>query len=67
MNLYGMTKGLDGRILVGNQMFLNKDGNLRKNLGIAKNEKIFGMLGMGYPAVKFRNKITGRKFDIQWN
>lgn len=67
MNLYGMTRGLGSRILVGNQMFLNQDGKLRKNLGIAKNEKIYGMLGMGYPAVKFRNKITGRKFKIQWN
>lgn len=67
MNLYGMSRGLGGRILVGNQMFLNKDAGLRKYLGISKKEKICGMIGIGYPAVKFRNKIMGRKFDIQWN
>jgi len=22
---------------------------------------------LGYPAVKFRNKVAGKRFDIQWN
>ncbi len=67
INLYGMTRRVGSRILVGNQMFLNKNGKLKKILGISKKEVIYGMLGIGYPAVKFRNKIMGRKFDIQWN
>jgi NAD-dependent dihydropyrimidine dehydrogenase PreA subunit len=67
INLYGMTKGLGGRILVGNQMFLNNNNDLKKNLGISEKGKIYGMLGLGFPAVKFRNIIVGRKFNIRWN
>jgi NAD-dependent dihydropyrimidine dehydrogenase PreA subunit len=67
MILYGMTKGIGCRLLVGNQMFLNNNIKLKKRIGIDKKERIYGTLGMGYPSVKFRNKVTGRQFPIQWN
>jgi NAD-dependent dihydropyrimidine dehydrogenase PreA subunit/nitroreductase len=67
INLYGMSQGIGSRILVGNQMFLNNNQKLKKHLGISKKENIYGMLGIGYSAVKYSNKIMGRKFDIQWN
>lgn len=65
--LFGMTKGIGSRLLVGNQMFLNRNHKLKKHLGISKKENIYGTLGIGYPAIKFRNKVSGRKFVIQWN
>jgi nitroreductase/NAD-dependent dihydropyrimidine dehydrogenase PreA subunit len=67
MILLGMVKGIGSRLLVGNQMFLNRDRKLKNQLGISKKENIYGTLGIGYPSVKFRNKLSGRKFEIQWN
>jgi len=65
--LYGMTRGVGSRLLVGNQWFLNKNHKLKKLLGIEKKERIYGTLGIGYTAVKFRNKVTGRNFPVEWN
>ena len=65
--VYAMTKGLGCRNLVGNQMFLNRNKKLRTILGLGKNEKIYATMGIGYPSIKFRNKVIGKKMDIQWN
>ena len=67
MDLYAMTKGLGCRNLVGNQMFLDRSKKLRKILGLSKNVKIYATLGIGYPSIKFRNKVIGKTIDIQWN
>ena len=67
MDLYAMTKGLGCGNLVGNQMFLNRSKRLREILGVSKNEKIYATLGIGYPAIKFRNKVIGKKMNIRWN
>jgi NAD-dependent dihydropyrimidine dehydrogenase PreA subunit/nitroreductase len=67
MNLYAQVKGVGGRNLVGNQMFLNRNKAIWKRLGLEKHERIFGTLGLGYPAVKFRNKVEGKTLPIQWN
>ena len=67
IDLYGQAKGLACRNLVGSQMILNRTKKFRKLLGIKKSEKIFGTLTLGYPAVKFRNKVIGKKINIQWN
>jgi hypothetical protein len=67
INFYAITKGLGCRILVGNQMFLDKDKTMRKIIKLSKNEKIFATIGMGYPDVEFKNKVTGKKVQIQWN
>lgn len=67
MDLYAMTRGLGCRNLVGNQMFLNQSKKLREILGLSSNEKIYATMGIGYPSVKFSNKVIGKKMDIQWN
>jgi NAD-dependent dihydropyrimidine dehydrogenase PreA subunit/nitroreductase len=67
MNLYSQTKGLGCRNLVGNQGILNKNKSFRKRLGLKKNERICGMMGIGYPKFKFKNKVEGKKMSIQWN
>lgn len=59
--------GLGCRNLVGNQPILNADCALRNKLHLLKSERIFGLMGVGYPSVKFRNKVEGRLIPIQWN
>jgi nitroreductase/NAD-dependent dihydropyrimidine dehydrogenase PreA subunit len=67
IDLYSQTKGLGCRNLVGNQMFLNKSKSIRNLLGLKKYERIFGTIAIGYPSVKFRNKVNGKQINIQWN
>lgn len=66
MNLYAHTRGLGCRNLVGNQMFLNRSRKIREQLGLAKHERLFGTMAIGYPAVKFRNKVNGKLMPVQW-
>jgi nitroreductase len=65
--LYAQVKGLGCRNLVGNQMIFNGSKAVRERLALARHERIFGTLGLGYPAVRFRNKVEGRELPMQWN
>ncbi len=67
IDLYAQTKGIACRNLVGNQMVLNSNKKFKRLIGLDKNEKIFGAITMGHPAIKFRNKVLGKKIKIQWN
>jgi NAD-dependent dihydropyrimidine dehydrogenase PreA subunit/nitroreductase len=67
IDLYAQTKGLACRNLVGNQMILNGNRKFRQSIGLNKKERICGTLLMGYPAIKFRNKVNGKKIKIDWN
>ncbi|MBN2349399.1 MAG: nitroreductase family protein [Bacteroidales bacterium] len=67
IDLYAQVKGLACRNLVGNQMALNRSKKLRNTLDLGNTEKIFGTITLGYPAIKFRNKVVGKHMDIQWN
>ncbi|HUV07498.1 MAG TPA: nitroreductase family protein [Spirochaetia bacterium] len=67
ISLYAQTRGIGSRNLVGNQMILNRSMEIRNRLRLCRHERIFGTIGVGYPAVKFRNKVTGRELKIQWN
>ena len=67
IDLYAQTKGIGCRNLVGNQMIFNRNKNFRKLIGLSKKEKIFGTILLGHPAIKFRNKVNGKKILIQWN
>lgn len=67
MDLYAQTRGLACRNLVGNQKVINRNRKFRKLAGLKHEEKIFGVLTLGYPAIKFRNKVKGKKVMIQWN
>ena len=65
IDLYAQVKGLACRNLGGNQRVLNRNKKFRKELELKKHEKIFGTLTLGYPAVKFRNKVNGKQIPIQ--
>lgn len=67
IDLYAQSLGLGCRNLVGNQMILNRSRRIRKLLRLSKQEKIFGTIAIGHPAVRFRNKVNGKQMIIQWN
>jgi nitroreductase len=67
INLYAQIKGLGCRNLVGNRGILNRSKSFRKKLGLKKKEQILGLMGIGYPKYKFKNKVEGKKVNIQWN
>jgi NAD-dependent dihydropyrimidine dehydrogenase PreA subunit/nitroreductase len=67
MALFAQTKGLGCRNLVGNQMAFNRSREIRKRLRLGKHEKIFAVMGVGQPAVRFRNKVVGKRMKVQWN
>ena len=67
MILYAQAKGI-GSCLWGNgPIFLDRSKAARRRLGLQKHEHILGALGLGYPAVKFANKVEGKTLSIQWN
>ena len=64
--LYAQTRGV-GSCLWGNgQVFLDRSRAARARLGLMGHEHILGALGLGYPAVRFRNKVEGKRLDIRW-
>ena len=67
IDLYAQSLGLGCRNLVGNQMILNRSNSIRNMLKIKRFEKIFGAIGLGYPAISFKNKVLGKQIPIQWN
>jgi len=67
IDLYAQSLGLGCRNLVGNQMILNRSRTVRTLLRLTKNEKVFGTIAIGHPAVRFRNKVNGKQVTIQWN
>ncbi len=67
IDLYAQTKGIACRNLVGNQMILNGNKQFKKSICLTRDEKIFGTIALGFPAVRFGNKVTGKQIRIQWN
>jgi NAD-dependent dihydropyrimidine dehydrogenase PreA subunit/nitroreductase len=67
MSLFAQVKGLGCRNLVGNQMIFNRSKEIRKLLGLKASERILAIAGFGHPAVRFRNKVLGKRMSIQWN
>jgi len=67
MILYAQVKGIGSCLWGSAQVFLDRSRAARKRLGLQKHEHIIGALGLGYPAVKFRNKVAGKALSIQWN
>jgi ferredoxin len=67
IDLYAQSKGIGCRNLVGNQMILNRDKAFRRSLGLSKRDRIYGTILLGYPAIRFRNKVAGKQIGIHWN
>ena len=67
MSLAAQAEGIASRNLVGNQMAFNRSRAIRERLSLEKHEKIFATMGVGYPAIRFRNKVQGKLMSVQWN
>jgi ferredoxin len=67
MILYAQAKGIGSSLWGSAQTFLDRNKAARKRLGLGKHEHILGALGLGYPAVKFANKVEGKTLGIQWH
>jgi nitroreductase len=67
MTFYAQVKGIASCLWGNGPIFMDRSRSARRRLGLQKHERIFGALFLGYPAVRFKNKIEGRKMPIQWN
>ena len=67
MILYAQVSGIGSRLKGTGETFLDRSRAARERLGLQKHEHILGMLEMGHPAVKFRNKVYGKTLKVQWN
>jgi nitroreductase/Pyruvate/2-oxoacid:ferredoxin oxidoreductase delta subunit len=67
MILYAQAKGIGSRINGGIPLTLDRSRRARSYLGLRKQEHILAALELGYPAVRFRNKVAGKAMSITWN
>jgi nitroreductase/NAD-dependent dihydropyrimidine dehydrogenase PreA subunit len=67
MTFYAQVKGIASCLWGNGPMFIDRHRAARRRLGLQKRERIFGALFLGYPRVRFRNKVEGKRLAIQWN
>lgn len=67
MILYAQSKGIASRINASGPLSLDRSRLARRKLGLGRRENVLAMVEMGYPAVRFRNKVTGIGLPVQWN
>jgi nitroreductase len=67
MILYAQAKGIGSRINGGIPLTLDRSKRARQRLGLQKHEHILATVELGYPAVRFRNKVEGKIMRITWN
>jgi nitroreductase/NAD-dependent dihydropyrimidine dehydrogenase PreA subunit len=65
ISLYAQSRHIGSRNLVGNLPAFNGKA-VRRRLHLQKSERIFGVVALGYPAARFRNKVLGLNPDIGW-
>lgn len=67
MALYAHVRGVGSCLWGAGRIIFNRSKTIKQRLGLHKREHILGILLLGYPAVRFRNKVEGRTMSIQWN
>jgi nitroreductase/NAD-dependent dihydropyrimidine dehydrogenase PreA subunit len=67
MMYYAQVKGVGICLWANGPLFIDKHREARRHLGIAPGERIFGAMYMGYPVIRFSNKVSGKTMAIQWN
>jgi nitroreductase len=67
MMLYAQVKGVGSCLWGPGRLSLTKNKAARERLGLEKYEHVFGTILLGYPAVKFRNKVEGKTMPIHWS
>ena len=66
MMFYAQVKGIASCLWGNGPVFMDRSRAARRLLGLQRRDRIFGALLMGYPAVRFKNKVEGRMMTIQW-
>ena len=67
MMYYAQVKGVGTCLWANGPMFIDKNGRARRRLGVKPSERIFGAMYMGYPGVRFSNKVNGKALAVTWN
>jgi nitroreductase/NAD-dependent dihydropyrimidine dehydrogenase PreA subunit len=67
MTFYAQVKGIASCLWGNGPIFMDRSRAARRRLGLRRHDRIFGALFLGYPAVRFKNKVEGRRMPIQWN
>jgi nitroreductase/NAD-dependent dihydropyrimidine dehydrogenase PreA subunit len=66
MTFYAQVKGIASCLWGNGPIFMDRSRAARRLLGLKKHDRIFGSLLLGYPKVRFKNKVEGRTMPIQW-
>jgi len=64
MTFYAQVRGIGSCLWGAGVIVLDRNGVARERLGLGRGEHILGILLLGYPAVKFVNKVEGRTMDV---
>lgn len=67
MILYAKVKGIGTCLWGAGKIALDRSKAAKERLGLQRHDNILGVLLLGYPAVKFANKVEGKALSIQWN
>jgi nitroreductase len=66
ITFYAQVQGVGSCLWGAGEIILDRNRTARERLGLQRREYILGILLLGYPAVKFVNKVEGRTMSIQW-
>jgi len=67
MILYAQARGIGSRINAAGPITLDRSRAVRRRLGLERREHVLATVELGYPAVRFRNKVEGKTMPIAWN
>jgi nitroreductase len=67
MTFYAQIQGIASCLWGNGPIFIDRSPAARRCLGLGKRENILGALLVGYPVVRFRNKVEGKRVPIRWN
>jgi nitroreductase len=67
MILYAQTRGIGSRINAAGPITLDRSRAARRRLGLESREHVLATVELGYPAVRFRNRVEGKTMPIAWN
>jgi len=67
ITFYAQVRGIASCLWGNGPIFMDRSRAARRHLGLQRHDRIFGALFLGYPKVRFRNRVEGRTMPIQWN
>jgi NAD-dependent dihydropyrimidine dehydrogenase PreA subunit/protein-S-isoprenylcysteine O-methyltransferase Ste14/nitroreductase len=65
ITLYALVKGIGSCLWGAGRIVLDRNKVARQHLGLQRREHILGVLLMGVPAVRFKNKVEGKTMPVR--